>query len=163
MKKFIFIFTLLIILTLKSPYYFAKEFNNNNKENEIFNKKISLSDLIVSAENGNEKAQFNLGQIFYWGIGVSQNYFEAFKWYTLSAEQGSSEAQYALGNIYGLLDKCFKEEFIYMYMWWSIASKNGNEKAERGLKMIEKAMTYDQIERSKKLAKSCLESNYKDC
>jgi len=33
-------------------------------------------------------------------VGVTQDYKQAFKWYTKSAEQGQAEAQYNLGNVY---------------------------------------------------------------
>ena len=52
------------------------------------------------AANGEERAQFNVGLIYYNGHGVEQNYEEARNWYRLSAEQGNAEAQYDLGVMY---------------------------------------------------------------
>ena len=50
------------------------------------------------AEQGNAKAQINLGFMYANGLGVLQDYKEAAKWYRLSAEQGLAEAQYNLDN-----------------------------------------------------------------
>jgi TPR repeat protein len=56
----------------------------------------------ILAEQGNAKAQFNLGVMYAKGLGVSQDYKEAAKWFRKSAEQGHENAQYNLGLIYGL-------------------------------------------------------------
>ena len=47
-----------------------------------------------------QNAQFNLGEMYYLGDGVEQNYKEAFKWFTKSAEQKNEKALIALGNMY---------------------------------------------------------------
>ena len=44
------------------------------------------------AEQGNAKAQFNLGLMYNNGQGVPQDYKEAVKWYRLSAEQGDRKS-----------------------------------------------------------------------
>jgi len=51
-------------------------------------------------EDGDEKAQYFLGLIYYKGKGIPQNYKKALKWYALSAEQGNKVAQYNLGVMY---------------------------------------------------------------
>ncbi len=45
------------------------------------------------AEQGNAKAQFNLGVMYDRGLGVPQDYAEAVKWYRKAAEQGHAGAQ----------------------------------------------------------------------
>jgi hypothetical protein len=44
--------------------------------------------------------QFNLGSLYYQGLGVSQDYQEAVKWMRRAAEQGHVSAQTTLGTIY---------------------------------------------------------------
>ena len=46
------------------------------------------------AQAGDAVAQFNLGQMYRLGEGVSQNYREAIRWYTLAAKQGSPQARH---------------------------------------------------------------------
>ena len=41
-----------------------------------------------------------VGDIFYYGKGVTQSYSEAMKWYRESANQGSTEAQLKLDQMY---------------------------------------------------------------
>ncbi|WP_440455254.1 tetratricopeptide repeat protein [Psychrobacter sp. ASPA161_9] len=52
------------------------------------------------ANQGNADAQFNLGEMYYLGDGVSQNYTTAKKWFEKAANQGDATAQFNLGFIY---------------------------------------------------------------
>lgn len=52
------------------------------------------------AEHGDMRAQFALGFMYSWGMGVARNDQEAAKWYGLAAGQGFAGAQYALGLMY---------------------------------------------------------------
>ena len=56
--------------------------------------------LVKMAEAGNARAQNNLGDCYYEGKGVTQDYKEAVKWYTKSAEQGDWMGQTNLGKCY---------------------------------------------------------------
>ena len=47
----------------------------------------------VSAEKGDRNSQHILGVMLYKGLGVRQNYREAFKWLSLAADQGHSQAK----------------------------------------------------------------------
>jgi TPR repeat protein len=46
----------------------------------------------LAAEQGINKAQYNLGIMYDDGQGVPQDYAEAVKWYRLAAEQGNAES-----------------------------------------------------------------------
>jgi TPR repeat protein len=52
------------------------------------------------AEQGDPRAQFNLGVIYELGQCVPQDNSEAVKWYRKAAEQGLANAQYKLGLMY---------------------------------------------------------------
>jgi len=53
-----------------------------------------------SAEQGDASAQVRLGDMYYNGEEVSQDYAAAAEWYRRSAEQGNAAAQFQLGNMY---------------------------------------------------------------
>ena len=54
-----------------------------------------------AAEQENAKAEYNLGNCYYYGYGVQyKDYGEAVKWYTKAAEQGQPMAQCNLGVCY---------------------------------------------------------------
>lgn len=52
------------------------------------------------AEQGNASAQYNLGQIYREGLGVTQDYKVAEQWYRKAAQQDFRDAQYNLGYMY---------------------------------------------------------------
>jgi TPR repeat protein len=60
----------------------------------------SFAETRAKAEQGDAVAQYNLGQMYYKGQGVTRNYAEAAKWFRKAAEQGLAEAQYNLGVMY---------------------------------------------------------------
>ena len=62
--------------------------------------KSALKVWLPSAEQGDAKAQVNVGEAFEKGLGDKPNYKIAFFWYKKAAEQGNSRAQFNLGTLY---------------------------------------------------------------
>ena len=62
--------------------------------------KIDVRPIIASAQNGDKKAQFELGLLFESGHGVRQNLTKAAEWYAKSAAQNFGPAQARLGFLY---------------------------------------------------------------
>lgn len=52
------------------------------------------------AKGGDNAAQFNLGILYQYGLGVPRNVGEAVKWYMQSSEAGYADASLQLGDIY---------------------------------------------------------------
>ena len=62
--------------------------------------KIHLGTLIrKAAEQGDAKAQYNLGIFYENGQGVDKSLDEAIKWFRLAAKQDLPQAQNALANL----------------------------------------------------------------
>ena len=59
-----------------------------------------FEDTLKKAEQGDATAQNNLGEIYFFGIGVPQDDKQAVYWYKKAAEQGHDDAQYSLGFMY---------------------------------------------------------------
>ncbi|MDH3279562.1 MAG: hypothetical protein OEQ39_23220 [Gammaproteobacteria bacterium] len=53
-----------------------------------------------AAERGHADAQYELGQMFYYGYGIEQDGEEAARWFRQAAEQGHSQAARRLGDLY---------------------------------------------------------------
>ncbi len=53
-----------------------------------------------SAQQGDAKAQSNIGWMYYKGQGAPQDYTIALKWFRLAAQQDYAPAQYNLGVMY---------------------------------------------------------------
>ena len=106
----------------------------------------------LSAEQGYDTAQFNLGIQYHKGLGVPQDYKSAVKWYTLSAEQGYSNAQTNLAVMYALGDGVNKDR-VYAHMWANIAYSNGNKGGKNLKDKLIKMMIPSQIEEAERLAR----------
>ena len=88
-----------------------------------------------SAEQGNAKAQHNLGVCYNNGEGVEQDKEEAVKWYRKAAEQGNADAQLNLGIMYFIGDGV-KEDDAEAVKWYRKAAEQGNAKAQAELGMM---------------------------
>ena len=92
----------------------------------------ALKEWTSLAEQGDAKAQFNLGIMYERGQSVPQDYKTAVKWYALSAEQGDALAQYNLGVIYdkgqGVL-----QDYKTAVKWYILSAEQGNATAQYNL------------------------------
>ena len=86
----------------------------------------------ILGEDGDEKAQYFLGLIYYKGKGVPQDYKTALKWHTLSAEQGNKVAQYNLGVMYSF-GLGVVPDYKTALKWYSLSSEQGNALAQYNL------------------------------
>ena len=99
-------------------------------ENE---RKVALKRIIHAAENGFDKAQYNLGNFYFCGEnGLNQNYQKAFEWYIKSAEQGNSYAQYDLGYMY-YLGKGIQKDYQEAFRWGIKCAQQGNDAAQNNI------------------------------
>ena len=86
----------------------------------------------TSAERGNAKAQFYIGEMYRDGVGVPQDYAEAAKWLHKAADQGYASAQYALGMWYSDGDG-EPEDFAEAAKWFRKAADQGDDRAQCSL------------------------------
>ena len=61
-----------------------------------------IEDLFRRASKGDNDACFNLGERFFYGRGVKQDYIKAVKWYTMSSDRGDCSSQKKLADCYYL-------------------------------------------------------------
>jgi len=106
------------------------------KEGEIYtfvnDDKIAFEWFTLAAEQGYAEAQYYLGEMYYSGHGVAEDYNAAFKWLTLSAEQGFAKAQVSLGYMYysglGVV-----QNYKTAVKWYTLAAKQGHAIAQHRL------------------------------
>ena len=95
-----------------------------------------FEELLRLAEQGDAKAQYNLGVMYRKGHGVPQNDAEAVKWYRKSAEQGDAHAQFNLGFMYNN-GKGVPQNDAEAAKWYRKAAKQGDAEAKSLLKELE--------------------------
>jgi uncharacterized protein len=113
-------------------------------------------------ERGDATPQFQLGWLYYEGLGVTQNYKIALMWYKRSAEQGYAYAQSALGRMYEK-GQAVSKDYIRAYMWFSIAASLWDTDARLMLNRVAKKMSRTQTEIAQRLARECETKVYKGC
>ncbi len=64
------------------------------------NPKEAVEYLTTASRLGNADAQAELGECYYSGNGVEQDYTQAFKWFQISAKSGNTWAEFKLGYCY---------------------------------------------------------------
>ena len=119
------------------------------------------------AEQGNARAENNLGVMYENGKGVPPDFAEAVRWYRLAAEQGYAGAQYNLGLIYAIGRGGVQRDPLRAYMWFSIAASGlsgdvGNL-VRQTRDVFAGVMTQEQIAAATEMANGCQASGYKDC
>ena len=115
---------------------------------------------LKAAEQGYAKAQVGLGELYYRGDGVPQDYAEAVKWYGKSAEQGDAMAQHSLGAMYGNGDGV-PQDYAKAYMFFNLASVSHDEARKSRDKVI-KRMTKEQIAEGQKLTREWIARKAKE-
>ena len=86
--------------------------------------------LVEKAESGDANAQYKLGDCYYYGNGISQNYIEAVEWYSKAANQGNIYAQYNLGTCYEYDHGVTTQDYEKAFEWYTKAAEQGNARAQ---------------------------------
>jgi hypothetical protein len=98
------------------------------------------------AEGGDRLAQYNLGLLYDFGMGVARDGVEAARWYGRSAEQGYAAAQLAVGDLY--MDGFWgAPDPTKAAVWYRYAADQGLAEAARKLAALPGARVGTQVER----------------
>ena len=84
------------------------------------------------AEDGDDRALFNLGLMYRHGRGVPQNNQLAVEYYWRSADKGNQFAQYSLGFLYDI-GEGVEQNYERAAYWYLKSAEQGNEDAEFNL------------------------------
>ncbi len=87
---------------------------------------------MMRAEQGAAKVQFNLGNMYFEGKGVPQDYQEAAKWYRKAAEQGYVEAQRLFGDMHAA-GKGIPQDDQEAVKWYHKAAEQGDAASQYNL------------------------------
>ena len=149
-------------LLLGPGMLWADDFDAGYEATEAGDYETAYEIWLPLAELGDYAAQSNLGLMYSHGLGVSQDYAEAVRWYRLAAEQGNADAQYNLGLMYAY-SKGVIQEYSTAHMWFNIAARNGDSDAVNNRDLIADLMTPEAIAAAQSRARICIESGYQDC
>ena len=96
---------------------------------------IAQAEVRKQAEQGNAKAQYQLGMVYIngKGPGTPPDYVEAMKWYRKAADQGNPDAQFQLGSMYEN-GSGVPKDYAEAMKWYRKAAVQGNTDAQKYLK-----------------------------
>jgi hypothetical protein len=95
----------------------------------------TLQTLIDKANKGDPNAQYNLGVMYTYGRGVSEDWSEGAKWFSKAAEHGNADAQCNLGYIY-LNGRGAPQDFNEAIGWFTKAAERGHVNSQLALAMM---------------------------
>src|SRR5664280_1687320 len=109
------------------PFYTYCSTNEHEAFNDLTNNNsyAAFEKLMPLAKQGNALAQYMVGEMYYKGEGVTQDYTSAAKWYRKAAEQGYAPAQYSLGLMYRE-GRGIPQDYAEAAKWYRKAAEQGN-------------------------------------
>ena len=116
-----------------------------------------LEEVQVSAEQGEDNAQYLLGLFYNEGDGVPEDHKEAVKWFRLAADQGVANAQFNLGAMYDNGAGVPKDK-VLAYMWTNIAGANGYD-VEENMGIISGKMSQDEIAKAQEMTRQYIKDH----
>ena len=90
------------------------------------------------AEQGDARAQYNLGVLYRKGRGVPQDDVQARQWYAKAAAQGQAKAQFNLGTLY-FNGEGVPKDYPQALRWFRLAADQGEALAQTKI-----AIMYDE-------------------
>ena len=84
------------------------------------------------AKKGDARAQFRLGYLYEFGLGVRQDYGQAMLWYRKAADQGDANGQYNLGHLYAT-GLGVSVNFPEAVRWFEKAARQGDPDAQAAM------------------------------
>jgi TPR repeat protein len=111
---------------------YAQDFGKGLEAAQRGNYAVAYWEWTVAAEQGDAVAQLFLGQMFFEGLGVLQDYKVAKMWFEKSASNNISMAQNNLGSIYEN-GKGVAQDLQKAAIWYQKAAVQGDKNAQFNL------------------------------
>ncbi len=132
------------INTSQAIYYYKKAAEKGYQKaklelNRLQNQKDNFSDfekLKKCAGQGNVAAQYELGNRYYRGEDIPQDYQQAVYWFRKAAEQGDFNAQNMLGHC-NAEGKGLEQDYQQAIFWYKKAADKGHQNAKQELTRLQ--------------------------
>ena len=87
----------------------------------------TMDELLQKANAGDAQAQFKMGEIYYLGLKVNEDYGKAYRWFIKAARQGHAAAQYYVGLCYQNGEGIGQDDDMAVYWFRKSANQNFGE------------------------------------
>ena len=112
----------------------------------------ALDAFIDLANDGSNKAQHYLAQMYANGQGTETDYESALSWYLEAAHGGLAEAQAQLGQVYADGSIGVAKNLSKSYAWMDIAAAAGNSEAAKSRDALAPGMTSAELKQGRSLS-----------
>jgi TPR repeat protein len=126
----VFLFTFSVLFLTSQPSF--ADMNAANKALARGDHAAAAVEFQKLAEQGDKKAQANLGYMYYVGEGVEQDYTKAVKWYKKAAILGDKDSQYNLAVAYAF-GEGVKQSYKEAFHWYRRAAEQNHPVAQYSL------------------------------
>ena len=126
MKRVLFAF-LIVALSVSSCTVFTEKGQSPKSESQSAEEATDSLDFAIAlqkAEQGDAETQCQVGECYYWGRNVEQDYAQAVYWFRKAADQGKRVAQYRLGYMY-YTGKGISQDLSQAVYWYHEAAVQG--------------------------------------
>ena len=161
-KLFVFFTALFLQTTLLTHTSFGADLNKGVAAYKKGDHAAALREWKPLAFQGNAKAQFFLGNMYYKGIGVPQDDGAAYKWFKKAAEQGLTRAQNNVGTMY-MRGLGVARNNTRAFIWLHLTALQGDKIGIKNRDLVAKIMSKDKREKAVELALECKKKKYKGC
>ena len=103
------------------------------------------------AEQGDAKAQRQLGMMYYLGQGMDADFESAYGWLSKASAQGDDIAQLTMGVMH-VEGQGVPQSNVTAHMWFSLSAQQGNPSALYRLEQLVEAMGSEEISEAEELA-----------
>jgi len=117
----------------------------------------AFRELVPLAEQGHQRAQFQVGELYSYGRGVTKDYTMAAKYYRMASEQGHAVSQRSLAFLY-FMGRGVEKDIVEAYKWHTLAART-SKTSQRLRASIAQKMTPAQIEEGQYRADAWLAAN----
>ena len=104
---------LLIVFLICISFAWAGDYEDAEQAYENKNYSVAFQKFNKVASAGNVLAQYQLGNMYYYGNGIPKDYGEAKRWYKLAAMQGHGSAQASVQMVEGMEAMCARQNFRF--------------------------------------------------
>lgn len=105
---------------------------NNTKD---FNFTEAMKWFRRAADQGDAEAQYSIGMLYDYALGVSQDFTKAMQWYLLAAKQNHAGAQYCIGMLYDNTEGSVPD-FVKAMHWYRLAAAQNHPSAQNNIGLL---------------------------
>ena len=146
---------LVVLVSLLTEPVHAQDFEKGVAANRRADYASAFEAWRAAADQGDARAQYNLGLMYQTGRGIPQDYGAAVQWFQQAAEGGHVKAQSSLGNFYAA-GRGVPQDDVLALMWLSLASTQGHNMAFARRNIVIQRMTPADVSAAQSMAREWL-------